>query len=147
MKFEEAMKALNEGKKVRKKCWSEDFYLYKNGVGNVFLGNFDTKINSRYIPSNISLIKDDWEIVEEKGKKPILDKEEKAYLEAVLKPFKGRIKFLIKGKTVIDKNEFIIIKLDTEAISLPFFEASTMYKGMRINKKYTLEELGLFKND
>lgn len=33
--------------------------------------------------------------------------------------------------------------LNEDFASLPLFEKETMYKGMEVDKKYTLEELGL----
>ena len=57
MKFWEAMKALEEGKKVRKKTWNEDCYLtIKN---NHFVDEWDD--------DEITFSLDgDWEIYEEK---------------------------------------------------------------------------------
>lgn len=83
--------------------------------------------------------------------KEILDKEEKEYLEAVIRPFRYRAKCIKKiiamDITPYAGEEFIIIFLEREAISLPFFKKNTMYKGMELNKEYTLEELGLFKGE
>lgn len=39
--------------------------------------------------------------------------------------------------------ESISSEISTEVIDLPLFETGTMYKGMEINKRYSLEELGL----
>ena len=44
----------------------------------------------------------------------------------------------------IRKVESTLVMKSNEIISLPFFKKSSgMYKGMELNKKYTLEELGL----
>ena len=76
----------------------------------------------------------------------ILDEEEKEYLSAVIRPFRNKVKHIIKwynhDSALTDKT-FIAILLNTESISLPCFESNTMYKGMEPNKEYTLEELGL----
>lgn len=72
-------------------------------------------------------------------KPEILNEVEKRYLRGVIRPFE--VKYIEKGATRYA--EFIYIKLKKEHISLPDFEPNTMYKGMEINKKYTLEELGL----
>ena len=81
--------------------------------------------------------------------KEILDKEEKEYLEAVIRPFRDRIKCIKKITTrnvaPYTEEEFIAIFLDKEAITLPFFKKDTRYKGMELEKEYTLDELGLFK--
>ena len=39
--------------------------------------------------------------------------------------------------------EYIRIDLGREMINLPKFDSGSMYKGMKLNKGYTLEELGL----
>lgn len=75
-------------------------------------------------------------------KKEILDKKEKEYLSAVIKPFKSRVAY-IKRAFFNEKKEWIYISLGNDSISLPNFEKDTMYKGMELNKGYTLEELGL----
>lgn len=72
--------------------------------------------------------------------KEILDEKEKEYLSAVIKPFRDRIEFIAKRRRFDD---YICIGLNDEAISLPYFDKGTMYKGMELDKKYTLKELGL----
>lgn len=72
--------------------------------------------------------------------KEILDEKEKEYLSAVIRPFKDRIEFIAKRRMFDD---YICIGLNNEAMSLPYFKKGTMYKGMELNKKYTLKELGL----
>lgn len=76
--------------------------------------------------------------------KPILDKEEKEYLENVIRPFRDRVKTIMKVSSFKYNEEFIYIFLNTEFIHMPRFSKGTMYKGMILNKEYTLEELGLF---
>ena len=82
-----------------------------------------------------------YEIIYE-APKQILDKEEKEYLEAVSRPFKDRVKNIRKCHYCL--KEYICIRLNDEYVSFPHFEAGTMYKGMELNKGYTLKELGLF---
>ena len=85
----------------------------------------------------------EWELYEEP--KPILDTEEKAYLEAVLRPFKNRI--LCIHKSSVANYEYLCIKFKGNGYNifvLPYFRSNTMYKGMEKRKDYTLEELGLF---
>ena len=82
--------------------------------------------------------------------KPILDKEEKEYLSAMIKPFRNRIIYIMKTDED-DQSEFIEIrskhydvnKIVGELIMLPSFKKGTMYKNMKTDKKYTLKELGL----
>lgn len=81
---------------------------------------------------------------------PILDDAEKRYLSGVIRPFRGRAVFVKKiyhtGYTI--DYEQIIIRVKSIAtliadIPLPFFKKGEMYKGMKLNREYTLEELGL----
>lgn len=76
--------------------------------------------------------------------KSILSEKEKEYLEAVIRPFRNKIE-VIQKHSYESNGEFISIDLEDDNIELPTFEKGTMYKGMEIDKEYTLEELGLFK--
>ena len=76
--------------------------------------------------------------------KQILDQKEKEYLENFLKPFKDRINFIYKSN-YDDAKQIIQIDDSEEIMILPSFRKDTMYKGMELNKEYTLDELGLFK--
>lgn len=74
--------------------------------------------------------------------KEILDEQEKEYLSAVIRPFKGRVDYIKKFD--ITGKECICIRLkNDEYIDFPYFKKGTMYKGMYRGKKYTLKELGL----
>lgn len=82
--------------------------------------------------------------LEEEYKPTILTEKEKAYLSAVIKPFRKDIKYITKKDFVIKAKEYLLIKMhDLNTAGLPLFEKGTMYKGMEVNKRYTLEELGL----
>ena len=87
------------------------------------------------------LLTGDIEII--KLHKPILDNIEKNYLSNIIKPFRDRIDYITKVNLSNGK-EYIFIKMKNyEKISLPFFTAGTMYKGMQSDKEYTPDELGL----
>ena len=73
--------------------------------------------------------------------KEILDETEKEYLKEVIRPFKDKIKFIFKKE--YKGCYYIKILLNNDEMSLPNFEKETMYKGMEVDKKYTLKELGL----
>ena len=74
----------------------------------------------------------------------ILDKAEKRYLRGIITPFKNKVMYIKKSKNLIETLEYIAIELKGEAsICLPYFEPNTMYKGMKLQKEYTLKELGL----
>lgn len=81
--------------------------------------------------------------LEAKYKPPVLDDVEKAYLSAVIKPFREKVEYVYKICLEIDKREYLEISLENGVISFPCFEKGTMYKGMELSKPYTLEELGL----
>ena len=46
MRFCEAMQLLEEGKKVRKTCWSDDGYIYKNKEGYI-VDEFGDSVDSQ----------------------------------------------------------------------------------------------------
>ena len=75
----------------------------------------------------------------------ILDKEEKEYLSAVIKPFRDEILYIVKHNALVEDidYQYISIGLSEPNMSFPTFRKGTMYKGMELNKKYTLKELGL----
>lgn len=79
--------------------------------------------------------------------KTILDNEEREYLSAVIKPYRNKVTFIAKSKDSYEAKYFISIVVKgnygREAIHLPWFKENTMYKGMELSKKYTVEELGL----
>lgn len=80
------------------------------------------------------------------GKPQILDEEEKRYLEGVVRPFRDRVRYVIKNINCSSQC-YIGIRLEQESIALPYFEENTMYKGMEIDKRYSLKELELFEED
>ena len=83
----------------------------------------------------------------EEYKEPILDDAERKYLSEVIRPFKNYVTGITKVKNECETDkQFIRImvnKYKIQYIILPYFEENTMYKGMKENKKYSLEELGL----
>ena len=81
-------------------------------------------------------------------KEPILNDKEREYLSAVIKPYKNKVIGILKINDFYESNFQYIrimvkIHVGIENINLPWFEGNTMYKGMKANKEYTLEELGL----
>ena len=82
----------------------------------------------------------------EETKEPVLDDVEKEYLSAVIKPFRNKVKNIVKisgiGKS---KEQYIRIVLgELDFMNFPNFNKNTgMYKGMEADRLYSLEELGL----
>ena len=81
--------------------------------------------------------------LEEEYKPPILDDVEKAYLSAVIKPFRDRVKYITKYIYPAKEEYLLIVMYNGERMSFPTFKKETMYKGMKVYEEYTLEELGL----
>ena len=80
---------------------------------------------------------------------PILDEAEKRYLSAVIRPFRNRVQYIAKifadDACVYRINCYIFIHFNdgSDDMDFPLFNESKMYKGMAINRPYTLKELGL----
>ena len=74
----------------------------------------------------------------------LLTKEEKDYLEGVIKPFKDIVEYIAKSN--MDNNlEYLCINIkDDYHLCFPNFLKNKYYKGLEIEKKYTLKDLGLF---
>lgn len=76
----------------------------------------------------------------------ILSDEEKEYLSNIIKPFKSKVKYIVKME-YLNSNFIEIYYNENDGaeynIALPNLEDDTMYKNMKTDKKYTLEELGL----
>lgn len=141
MTFEEMLKALMNGKKIRKKAWDRGIYRMR-GDGKYII---DQEGNESAILIDGSFDADVWE----EYKEEVLDEKEKKYLSAVIKPFRNRVINICKLE-LISCNQFIHMEVkrcdeDTkyEYINLPFFKKDTMYKNMKVGKDYTLKELGL----
>ena len=93
-----------------------------------------------------NLLTGEWDVV--KLPKPILDDVEREYLGNIIKPFRKNI--ITIRKIDYYEHEYIEIFIyrpgeivSCEAISFPYFNKGEMYKGMEIDKEYTLDELGL----
>ena len=119
----------------------EKRYHYINTQSNgIFIENLIMAIDDVYQKfglSSMSIL--DWLCEEHQ----ILDKEEKEYLSAVIRPFKDRINYIYKDEWDYEK-EVICINYDRDdEVALPDFKKGAMYKGMKLDKQYTLEDLGL----
>lgn len=143
MNLIEALKALEEGKKITNINWSDKEFVELDRANHCFIeenGNeFVFKIDRPVTYDDI------WKIYREE---PILNDEEKEYLSAVIKPFKNEVKYIKKSignlSGTFDLYYITIVLRTDEFINLPFFSKdSSMYKGMEENKIYTLKELGL----
>ena len=140
MTIVEAVKALTEGKKIRRNTWEKGDYVTLKDNKVVTIGDQPSGL---YIEDFSA---DCWE----EYKEPVLNEEEKEYLSAVIKPFRDRITYIAKVEEDIHWFYWIMIRVDIGFLNdyydfclPPFEETSSMYKNMEVGKEYTLEELGL----
>lgn len=77
----------------------------------------------------------------------VLDEVEKKYLTNIIKPFRDQV--IAIAKRSANYGEFIDIMIDEGEIGdcgniyLPYFKPGKMYKSMKVNREYTLEQLEL----
>lgn len=135
-----------------------DIVTYRKGLkkivsGDKLYGN-DLFAPLRYYTEDLKDVEEEYDIV--KVERPvkyetvfereeeILDEIEKRYLTEVIRPFRKRIQFIQKKKEITEINPYIrIICEDNDKLVFPYITDNSMYKGMEVNKKYTLKELGL----
>lgn len=121
-------------------------YVIMDG-GGISLREYSKKLEHSYNP-NYDIVRVDrpteYKTIYKNNE--ILDSTEKKYLAAVIAPFRDKVKNIAK----IDQDtgrQYISICHDDglyiENINLPYFKSGTMYVGMKPNKVYALEELGL----
>lgn len=80
----------------------------------------------------------------EEYKEPILDDVEREYLSATIKSFRKMIAYIVKDQDFDDGKQCIrIILQNGDGMHFPYFYDDAMYKGMELDKKYSLEELDL----
>ncbi len=138
MTTKELFENLLAGKKMKLKEWCiENHYIFLDSNGRLIENGYGA---NPFPKLSLEVCEETWQ----EYKEEILDKEEKAYLSAVIKPFRNRIKYISKTDKYTHDEENIFITIEnSDSIWFPYFKKGTMYKGMELNKKYTLEELGL----
>ena len=72
----------------------------------------------------------------------LLTPKEREYLKFVFKPFASDI-MCVQKKIRSDNTEYIVARTYKDSIIFPYFTKGTMYKGMKLEVKYTLKELGI----
>jgi hypothetical protein len=79
----------------------------------------------------------------------ILDKAERKYLSNVIRPFKSNVQSIEKKLYGTEAEYLHIVTKDKISApfkvgsSLPPFKVGSMYTGMEVNRRYSLEELGI----
>ena len=77
-------------------------------------------------------------------RKDVLDKTERKYLKAVLRPFRNRVVRVVKTKLLASSGYYLWAGFDDgDSLAFPSFPAGAMYNGMEPDHEYTLEELGI----
>ena len=144
MNLIEALKALNEGKKIRRKGWFEKApYRLRDGALNI--GNQRCMFMCL---SAFDIHADDWEVAEE----AYITKDEKEYLENLLRLYRDDYNFTFekvkrKGRlylriNLIPYNEDEVY----EIMLLPLFGLNKpMFEGLEINDLCNIDDLKLFK--
>ena len=81
----------------------------------------------------------------------LLTDAERAHIKSVIEPYGYDVWDIRKVQNSQDTQKIVITydygrardPLDSFEVSLPFFDNDTMFTGMKLNKDYTLEELGI----
>ena len=136
-----------------------DIVTYRNGLkkivsGDKLYGN-DLFTSLRYYPEDLKDVdgEEEHDIVKVERpvkyetlferKEEILDEVEKKYLANVIKPFRHKIKSIMKRSEYGSLCYIKICIKNGDAAYFPCFKENSMYKGMEPNREYTLKELGL----
>ena len=136
MNFEEALKLLKAGKKVRKCSWtnSQKLYLYlENNEFWLATGEIAGTIGIHYD----DMLADDWE----EYKSPLSD-EEKEYLKMIIKFYPEKIEKI----SIYRSPHYTLIYLeygDKASYKESYLTGSNHFENMEVGKHYTLKELGL----
>lgn len=124
----------------------EDNLIYKGlKEFDIMKVDNDVMVGNEHCLNVISKVVYKWTWVREEKPKRILTPKEYKYLKAVIEPVKDRVKCIRKRESLVDDDlEFIRVFLnENNDITLYKFIKDTQFKGMELNKKYSLEELGL----
>lgn len=118
--------------------------IYKINTNGLFYLNIDKEwVTASYML--MLILAGQKEIV----KKSILTEDEREYLINVIKPFRNKVISITKlDSEEMNGYEYICIEHREVCnvryyITLPCFKNGSMYKGMEVDKEYSLEELGL----
>lgn len=73
---------------------------------------------------------------------PVLSNDEKVYIKSVIKPFAESVMYISKQEDTATGYEYIQIEMKNNGgiCKLPNFEKGSMYKDMKLNERYTLDE-------
>lgn len=104
-------------------------------------GKVVDKITSKLEPADVFR---KW--LDQEHKEPVLDDVEHRYLAMVIRPFRNKVKYISKVPSrYFECDCYIYIEFNDLSYNMnfPVFRESDMYAGMRMGKKYTLDDLEL----
>ena len=145
----EAMKALSEGKKIRRNSWEEQEYIRLNNDGQL-IDELGGPVEIFFDSDDMKA--DNWKL----ANKPILNYSEKDYLENLIRPFRKRFERILVAKETFNDNFVLTIYFyhddkknpECSVITFPSFtKEDRLYTGMKEAKLYSREELRLFGDD
>ena len=145
----EALKALSEGKKIRRNTWDEQEYIRLNQDGQL-IDELGDPVEIFFDSNEIK--EDSWKL----ANKPILNYSEKDYLENLIRPFRKRFERILVEKETFNDNFVLTIYFyhddkenpEYSVITFPSFtKEDRLYAGMKEDKLYSREELRLFGDD
>lgn len=156
--FKENELALVEKQFTKSDLKDGDIVTYRNGLkkivsGDKLCGN-DLFAPLRYYTEDLKDVdgEEEYDIVKVERstqyeevfeREEILDEVEKKYLANVIKPFRHKIKSIMKRSEYGSLCYIKICIKNGDAAYFPCFKEDSMYKGMEPNREYTLKELGL----
>lgn len=118
--------------------------IFFDKTSNYSFNSIDEQL--KYFNDDVSIVKVERPVKYEtlfERKEEILDEAEKKYLASVIRPFRDRTIYISKIKKYSEEQIIMCIDGYYDFFKMPVFEANTMYKGMKLDEKYTLKELGL----
>lgn len=158
--FKENELALVEKQFIKSDLKDGDIVTYRNGdkrtviAGNLInsngfiskkLNQYTNELKDTVIGESLDIIKVErpvkYEIVF--VREEVLDEIEKRYLTRVIKPFRHKIKGIMKRSEYGSLCYIKICIKNGDAEYFPCFKENSMYKGMEPNREYSLKELGL----
>ena len=146
MKFEEALKLMKQSKRVRRAGWDKDIrcFIPKNNTDMVTdMVIYETDCDKYFmIKMNLEdILADDWE----KYKESLTSKEEKTFLQTIIKisPYEIRQFSLVFDKCINRKQLIFGYYLDETFVSGSMYVNDNCFSTWEVNKPYTLKELGL----
>ena len=117
--------------------------VFVDKTSNYGFSSIDEQL--RYFNDDVSIVKVErpaqYETVFEREE--ILDEVEKKYLANVIKPFRHKIKSIMKRSAYGSLCYIKICIKNGDNAYFPCFKENSMYKGMEPNREYSLKELGL----